>query len=207
MSDLELLDAIVQKDRDAFRKLYERYWRLFYHIALARTHSSDLSSDITQQFWIDIWTNPLRIQVDEKGCAKNFLYKHFYYCLCDYFKSTAAKWDAETSSLEEEACDEPSYTHIIEELTEKELYALLDEIIAAMPHMAQTVFNARWKENQSEEEIAQQLGVSARTVRLHYQWAISFLRKRMHQRYTQEFTCFFLLWLTAQAAHDGFLIS
>lgn len=207
MSDLELLDAIVHKNKDAFRKLYERYWRLFYHIALARTHSVDLSADITQQFWIDVWTNAQRIQVDGKGCAKNFLYKHFYFCLCDYLKSASARWAAETDLLEEEEHTELSYTHIIEELTEKELYALLEEIVAAMPAMAQMVFNRKWKENQSEENIAQELGVSERTVRLHYQWALSFLRKNMQGRYTEEFSCFFLMWLSVAYHYDASLFS
>ncbi len=177
-SDKELLALITQKDQQAYNKLYKRYRRLFYDLSFSYTHDKDVSDDINQIFWIAIWLNPTVIKTDENDSAKSFLYKHFSFCVFDYFKSAAARQTGGTEELLNIKAGELSYSHVLEEMEIEDALKLLDKTIAEMPELMREVFIRRWKDGYSTTQTAQQLSISEQTVRAQYKRGIQSVRNR-----------------------------
>ena len=178
-TDQDLLRAIAQENEKAFNRLYERYCRLFYNLAFTRTHDRDIADEISQKFWISVWSRPEIIRTDGEKCAKNFLYKYFSFCMSDYLKSAAARILGGNEELLNQIASEHSYTHIMEELSTEDIYAFLNHWVDDMPELTQQIFICRWKNDLSQKETAQELGISEYIVRLHYNSALTFLRRHL----------------------------
>lgn len=182
-SDKHLLTLIIQKDQKAYNELYKRYRRVFYDLSYSYTHDKDVSDDINQIFWIAIWINPTVIKTDANDSAKSFLYKHFSFCVFDYFKSAAGRQTGGTEDLLNQKAQELSYSHVLEEMEMQEVLELLDKTIADMAELTREIFIHRWKEGHSTSETAQQLGISEQTVRARYKWALESVKKQIKPLY------------------------
>jgi len=182
-SDKHLLALIAKKDQKAYNELYKRYRRVFYDLSYSYTRGKDVSDDINQIFWIAIWINPTVIKTDANDSAKSFLYKHFSFCVFDYFKSTAARQTGGTEDLLLQQAQELSYSHVLEEMEMQEVLELLDKTVADMPELTREIFIRRWKEGYSTAETAQQLGISEQTVRARYNWALESVKKQIQPLY------------------------
>ncbi|WP_321332409.1 sigma-70 family RNA polymerase sigma factor [uncultured Bacteroides sp.] len=179
-TDKELLERILVGDNMAFELFYNRYKRLFYGLAFTRTRSRDMTCDIMQNFWIIIWKNPSSVKTDEEGSAKSYLYKYFTSRMIDYLNSADARvLSSEDGDLLENVSQQFHYTHVLEELDTKDIYAIIDKTIERMPELTQNIFVYCWKKGYSEKEVIDILGVSESTVRTRYKWAISFLQREL----------------------------
>ncbi|WP_321333355.1 sigma-70 family RNA polymerase sigma factor [uncultured Bacteroides sp.] len=179
LSDKALLEAIYQKEENAFNELYKRYKRLFYNLAYTYTGDKESSADIVQHFWISIWTKPEAIKANEDDSAKSFLYKHFSFFVNTYYRSLYAQQKNISDCNVDQVENEISYTHIMEELQVKEIHLLIDKAIEEMPQMTRQIFIRRWKEDYSQQETAHSLSISEQMVRNRYNWAMSLIRKRL----------------------------
>lgn len=177
-SDKELLALISQKDQRAYNELYKRYRRLFYDLSFSYTHDKDASDDINQIFWVGIWLTPEVIKTDAADSAKSFLYKHFSFCVFDYFKSAAARQTGGTEELLDIKAGELSYSHVLEEMEMEQAMELLEKTIAEMPELTREVFIRRWEKGCSTAQTARQLAVSEQTVRTQYNRGIQSVRNK-----------------------------
>jgi len=187
ISDKKLLEEIAGKDKTAFNLFYERYRRLFYSLAYSRTNNKEMTNDIMQNFWMIVWKSPGSIKTDPDGSAKKYLYKYFTSRMSDYLCSADARTlSEEDENLLEQVTKELTYTHVIEELAAKEIYEMMDITIQSMPLITQQIFVNRWKKGYSEKETATMLGLSESTVHERYNWALSYLRKKVMIQYPQD---------------------
>lgn len=197
IKDLTLLEKIAEKDKDAFNALYSRYNRLFYRWIYTRTHEKEMTKDIIQNFWIMIWTNPKYFKTDENGSAKNFFLQILTYRVLNYLKSYMQR-NAGNEALTPDIEDSVGYTHIMEELEEKEIFQMVEEVVEGLPDLTRFIFSLRWRKQYSVRETAKALNVSEKVVRSHYQKALSLLKKRLSKSYPREETDFMLyliLWI------------
>lgn len=178
LSDKDLLEGICKKSETAFNDLYKRYKSLFYNLAYSYTNDKELSVDIMQNFWMSIWSKPEAIKTDTDNSAKAFLYKHFSFCVSNYYRSLSIRQKGMSDEIDLIE-DEATYTHIMEEIQVKDLIELIDQAIDEMPQIARRIFIHRWKEDYTQKETAQSLSVTEQTVRNQYNWGISFVRKRL----------------------------
>ncbi|WP_310554521.1 sigma-70 family RNA polymerase sigma factor [Flavobacterium sp.] len=164
-SDKELLEKIAHKNEIAFNEFYKNYSVLLYKWAYNRIGNYEVCNEVTQEFWSSFWINPDIIKTNEEGSAKNFLLHFFTYRILDYLrannkrnKSMANDW--EYDNLESTL----SYSHILEEIHEKEIHTLIDEILDTLPALTKEVFICRLKKNYSIEETAAYLNIKKKTV-------------------------------------------
>lgn len=64
ISDNELLAAIKDDNKQAFRKLYERYWKLLLNHTFKRLPDMQMVEDIIQDVFIDIWERRHDIEIE-----------------------------------------------------------------------------------------------------------------------------------------------
>jgi len=176
--DKELLDAIGRKDCNAFLAFYKRYARLLQMWALKRTGSKDLTEDISQNFWIIIWTNPAIIKIGDNGSAKDYLIRYFSYRMLDYIKSAGAQILGNELKLME-TVESLSYTHVFEELETNEIHDLINKVIGSLPDLTRDIFDLLWEKDYSVKEAALKLNVSEKVVRTNYNKTINALRNQL----------------------------
>lgn len=188
--DKDLLQAIVNKDHVAFNILYKRYGNLFVHWAYLRTKDEDITKDITQIFWINIWLNAAAFQTDTNGNAKNFLLKILSYRITDYLKSAEGRKESSEKELQYAIDNESAmaYTHVVEEMEDSELHALILFCLMALPEMTRMVFELKWKGNHTTKETAELLHISEKTVKLKYKEAKRHLQSTLIKLYLNDST-------------------
>ena len=182
LSDKELIEAISRKDPAAFHTFYNKYYRLLYEWAFKRVHDLELTDDITQNFWMSLWEDPLMIKTDEKGSAKKYLLHHFTYSMLDFLKSSYARAlkDADRISFEELE-DELSYTHVSEDYDIKEFATILNDIFKSFPARMGEIFIMLHRDGYTIKETAEILKINERTVKYTSKQAVDVLKKYLEK--------------------------
>lgn len=184
MSDKELLEAISRKNESAFNSFYNKYANLLYKWSVNRIGIIELTEEITQNFWMNIWLDPLKIKADANASAKKFLLQHFTFYTMDYMKSiylNTARVDNKFIIAENDP--ELSYTHIDEEVGIKELNSIISEVLRELPWESQEVFELIYRKGYTIEESATILKINTRTVSYKSKEAITHVKKSLKKWY------------------------
>ena len=131
----------------------------------------DEASDMTQDIFYKIWTN--RETISKVDSFKAYLFRMARNMIYDYY---------EHSLIEENYQQKEQRRSTYDDLIEEELYArelslLIDIAVEKMPPQRRNIFIMSRKDGLSNEEIAQRLNISKRTVENHMTQALAELRK------------------------------
>ncbi|MGZ3751975.1 MAG: RNA polymerase sigma-70 factor [Mucilaginibacter sp.] len=173
-ADNELIRLLHEGDVNAFEEIHRRYYPVLYSHAYRRLPEREEVKDILQEVFTYLWNNRLSLTF-ELGvnaylytCVRNKIiniYRHHkirdhYLHLIECF---AQKPDMTT--------DEPLRT--------KELIALLEQEIEALPPKMSLVFRMSRQEQLSHKEIAEKLDISVFTVRKQINNSLKILRTKL----------------------------
>lgn len=183
MTDKQLLEQISQKNSQSFRVLYDRYRRLFFGWVYSRLNDVDASSDLTQDFWIGVWSAPNKIRCDDVGSAKNWLLRHLSFQIMDYFRTQCRRLEITDEVLLQQKMSTLVYTHIQEEIDFEELQKLIDGILQELPPIIQKIYELRCVQHLSAKETAKALGIAESTVYNNLSTTLSTLRKELSLQY------------------------
>lgn len=174
ISDSELVSMIIEGDGRAFEILFIRYYSIILVFISGMIKDKAAAEDITQSIFMRLWTG--RQRLDVRKSIKNYLYVSSKNEIVNYFKS---KYSNKISLQEEESESLQSDDDIEKEISQKEQKENLSRIIGMMSDMRQTVFRMSHIECLKNQEIAEKLGISVRTVEKHLQLAIKEIRKNI----------------------------
>jgi len=183
MTDRQLLEQIAEKDQKAFDELYNRYERLFYRWVFSRLNDYDAACDVTQNFWIAVWTSPAGIQANEADSAKDYLLRSLTFRILKYVQRKMDRIEIPDEKLIEQHMPDLSYTHISEALYAKEILQLMDEILKNLPPLTRKIYELRHVEHRSVKETAEALSISEKTVRNGLSSARSTFREKLNLMY------------------------
>lgn len=183
MTDQQLLVQIAEKDSKAFEVLYNRYERLFYRWAFSRLNDYDVACDVTQSFWITVWTSPETIQPNEQGSAKDYLLRSLTFKILKVVQREMKRLEVPDERYIEQHLPDLSYTHISEELYVKEILQLMDGILQTLPPLTRQIYEQRYLKNRSVQETAEALSISEKTVRNGLSSALSVIRRDLKLMY------------------------
>jgi RNA polymerase sigma-70 factor (family 1) len=157
VTDHELTTLLSKGDEEAFVEIYRRYWRRLYNSAFKRLKDEDQCEDVVQNIFTDLWerrngleitnieaylTTAVRFQVI-KFSSRNLSKNHFV----DLVETTL------TSSLLTDSS-----------LLDDELAELLRLWMSALPEKRRKIFVMHFIEGLDTNHIAEQLGLSQKTV-------------------------------------------
>lgn len=170
--DHELLLKVKSGSEQYFRLVYERYHEPLYRIALKYLRNKQLAEDAVHDVFIKLWNN--RRKLDASGSLKGFLFtatknhvlnmltrekeiikKHV---LLQYQNKVDRKMPVNVNSLSEYR---EHYQHAVLQL----------------PPKRRQVFELRTVDRLTNKEVAQYLGISENTVKVHYYKATNFIRE------------------------------
>ncbi len=170
------MKLLEQRFRHVFR---EHYPTLYFYAA--RLVGDEEAQDVVQEAFMELWKHKENI-VDESH-IKAFLYRSIYTrgvniikhrCVVNNYTEAAKK--IEQYRIDYYHFEKNDVTNYIENI---ELHRRIDEAIDSLPEKPKEVFVLSYLHDKKNKEIAEQLGISVRTVEVHLYRALKALREKL----------------------------
>jgi RNA polymerase sigma-70 factor (ECF subfamily) len=170
MNDIEVVKALKENNRDAFKQIFEcHYDRLVIYITTF-TRNQMLSEDIVQQSFINLWNHRAKLDADKS--PKNYLYAIAYNKYIDHIKKEKRQHlfleDLWERSLRERINED-------EDLIEKRILKMR-QIIDTLPPKCKEIIQLNKIQGIKYKDIAKMMGVSVKTVEAQMRIAFKKIR-------------------------------
>lgn len=166
--------AIREGDKKTFALLIATHYEATFWYAQSLTRDEALAKDMTQEGFYKLWKK--RKKIKDGVVIKGWLHKSVRNTFLDYIKKTKK----ETRLLEATLAD--TLDNIIEKEVEEKMHqkmAVIEKEIQNLPKKCHKVFLLSKREGLTNNEIAEYLGISIKTVEGHLSKALRILRKKV----------------------------
>ncbi|TXE16684.1 RNA polymerase sigma-70 factor [Psychroserpens burtonensis] len=171
INESKLLERLSKNDASAYKLLFDTYYIWLCNYVCSLCNDPELAEDLAQETMIKFWEKRKKIIV--KISLKNYLFRTCHNEFLQHIRKKKIKvdfldqvrWDALTAVYEEEKTPESNRIEI------------LNKLIDQLPPRCKEVFILNKLERRKYKEIANDLGISIKTVENHMSKALSFLRE------------------------------
>jgi RNA polymerase sigma-70 factor (ECF subfamily) len=174
-SDQELTDLLKSGDQAAFTEIYDRYMGVLYLHALKLLKDEQEAEDIIHELFLSLWTKAPDLNFNTP--LANYLYRSVKNRVFNSLNHQKIK----SSYLESlQSYIDAGHYQTDEAVLAAELAREIEKEIAQMPAKMREVFELSRKANLSHREIAEELGISDKTVKKQINNAIKLLRVKFN---------------------------
>jgi len=173
-SDEELASRLKLGDKEAFATIYDRFKGVLFIHALRILQEKEEARDILQEIFTRLWTKRETI-VFSFGLSA-YLYASVRNGVFDILAHRKVERSYMTSLSDFVEADKYETDHLIRE---RELTVMIEREIAALPPKMREVFEMSRKAHLSHREIAEELGISEKTVKKQVNNALKVLRSKL----------------------------
>jgi len=171
-SDSQLIFLLQKANEDAFTEIYNRYWETLFAIAFHYSGSKELSEEVTQDIFMDLWNRRSAIVIKDLPAylatsAKFAIFKQLL--KIKRRKQLLEQGPAPVISLSEE-----------ETINARFLKEYLNGLVESLPEKCRIVYKYSRDEGMNIPEIAQAMNISDKTVESHLTKALKTLRSGLH---------------------------
>jgi RNA polymerase sigma-70 factor (ECF subfamily) len=188
LSDRELIEAIRQNDSDAFKVLFDRYWKRVHTIAYSKIRCEEVTKEIVQELFISLWDKRATLQVNH---LPSYLYTATKNRILNYIASEAVQkrhWNNIKESV-------PLVSNVTEnDVQLNELLEALEKGIDNLPEKSRLIFKLNRLEGRSVAEIATFFKLSEKAIQYHITSCLKKLRVSLKE-YTGSSYLLFVLSL------------
>jgi len=170
-SDSDLWNEIRNDDGAAFDILFNRYWARMYKIAFRQLNDEESSLEIVHDVFLSLWTRRKELEINK---FPNFLLTAIRYQLYSRAKSTKLSLVFKADMEEADHLSEQNTGEL--RLQDAELKTELDKYLNQLPERCHEIFMLSRIEHLSNQEIAERLGISKKTVENQLTIALKHLR-------------------------------
>lgn len=169
-----VLKKIAEGNTEAFEQLFFQYQPRLVYFLTGLTHDKEISRDMAQDIFLSLWRDREKLKSVKSFSA--YLFQMARYTVYDYFDRLSI-----SEKYTEELLQNPSTIESEEEaLFVRELQSIINHAVSQMSPQRQRVYRMSRDEGLSNDEIAQQLGLSKRTVENHLTASLAILRKILY---------------------------
>ena len=170
----DILLRLAAGEEQAFREIYDRYWKVVYKTAARYQSSAILAADIVQEVFCSLWDR--RHQFREVRNLESYLITMTHHQVYALFR----KWATESRSRN-------TYTETVDPVVNDtdfrirsiQYEEILTELVDKLPPQQKLVFKMAREEGMTHEAIARELNLSQGTVKNHMVRALQFLRQNL----------------------------
>jgi RNA polymerase sigma-70 factor (ECF subfamily) len=176
--DDKLLKRLKAGDEEAFNRLYCKYRTTLLIEAKRYLQDEQEAQDIVQDFFINLWEKKLYNNIVQDEKSRQSVKSYFtvsikYRCINRQLQKD--RWDNALKMFP--FLKTPPSTS--DQLENKEQRQALITAMNEIPPKAGEVFRLAYLDGKKHHEIAEELGISANTVRNHIAFSLKFLRKKL----------------------------
>jgi RNA polymerase sigma-70 factor (family 1) len=181
----ELILNLKKGEKGAFRELFNLYGPRLYRFAFAYLKNITDAEELLQDVFLKIWEK--RDQLDPAQNVKAYIFKIAINCIYDYIhKKNLERAFASFSEHNFQPGVESSWHEVIW----NDMLSNLNILVSKMPEQRRIIFLMSRDEGQSNQQIAEKLKLSKRTVENQLYRATRFLKEKLGSE-----TVFVLLFL------------
>lgn len=171
-SDELILQGLRQGDYKAFDELYMCYAPHVEAFAYCMLKNKSEAEDLAHDIFLKLWEN--RESIGHIKSFRNYLFRMTKNAVFDIFehKSVQFRYERQYLQVEDFFSEDVSA-----KIASEDLLMLINIAIEQMPAQRQRVFRLSRYEKHSHQEIAQELGISPKTVEYHIRTALAELKK------------------------------
>lgn len=169
------IDLALMKvgDKDAFERLYNRYWAKVYNFTSLYINDGFEREEIVQKVFIRFWKMRERIDVEKDPDGLLFIITRNL-----VFNETHRS--ANEKALKEAILMDAAAQEDIESKIETDdLSSYIDSLVAGLPKRQREAFELSQNEGLSYKEIAQRMNISEKGVERHLYLARKFIRENL----------------------------
>lgn len=152
-----LLQQIAQGSTIAFDKLFDKYWQQAYSDAFKRLKNIDDSKDIVQEIFTHIWINRETIHIHNLPAYLHIAIRNKVIKLVSRQKHSYPYFDF-LEDIPKESSKADS------NLLWKEFCKAYEALVQSLPPKRQEIFRLRYQDDLRTKDIAEQLGITLKTV-------------------------------------------
>jgi RNA polymerase sigma-70 factor (family 1) len=172
-SDNELLSQVAEGDERAFSTLYFRYDTMLYTFLLKLTRSASTAEELLQETFLRLWL--YRDSLPEVEHPRAYIHR--------IAANLSHRWLQQRLRYHKVLQEQAQLPNIVnspeDTLAWKDIEALVGRIIAGMPEQRRKIYQLHRDEGLSSAEIAEEVGVTASTVRNTIAAAIRQIREQL----------------------------
>jgi RNA polymerase sigma-70 factor (ECF subfamily) len=173
----DLLEKIAAGDELAFKELFHRWRDKLYFFVLRITHSTATAEDILQDVFVKLWTNRASLHGIQHPDA--YIYKMSQNQALSGMKRAAQ----ETLILAELKKAPDNEELVADDVIHRELDRNFQAILHKLPTQQRLVYTLTHIHGLKHDEVAQQLKISASTVKNHMTRALYTIRQELMEHY------------------------
>lgn len=162
--------SIQQKDGQAFEKYYKEQYKFFFLAALNYLKDAGLAEEIVNDVFIRLWETADTINIESS------LRSYIYRAVINRSLNELDK-NKRDQQRQKELSHRPEDTFELRGMEENELKLSLYKAIDELPEQCRKVFRMSRFEELKQQEIADRLGISIKTVKNHITHALKQLNK------------------------------
>ncbi len=163
-NDVDLLKKIVQKDRDAFEAIYKAYFRKLYILSFRYVRDESIAEELTNDVFMMLWENAGKLIINQSLGA--YLSRSVINLSLTYLKKNQRLLERNNDySKELDLTDEEDQTDSAA-LYESKLL-MIESLLEGLPPQCRKIVIMSKYDKMKQQEIADQLGISIKTVKNH----------------------------------------
>ena len=174
--DHTLFILLKKRDKEAFSMIYQKYHRYLYSLALKYLKSVQMAEDAVQHVFVKLWESTAGIHIEIN--LKNYLYTMTKNYILNMIRDHK---EAVSLNYMKAQIDLPADEEIIREVEEKQMHEMLYKYIEQLPPQKKEICMRKLETSDSNQEIADKMGISVHTVKSHYQESLRILRSYFQQ--------------------------
>ena len=173
IQDQELIPLLREGSKDAFHILYNRYGAKIQRFALGFLKSEQDAEELVQDVFLKLWTK--RDFLNVSGNIRAYLYKVAVNSIYDFIRRKNLELAFQEFVNGQPDEDDSTW----DEVVYNDLVAQLNQWMAQMPEQRRKIFKMSKEKGLSNDEIAELLGLSKRTVENQIYRATAFLKDKL----------------------------
>lgn len=162
----------------SFDMVFERFYLRLCVFANRFVNDAEASKDIVNEVFVKFWKSPERLY-DHMDHLLASLYLSTKNNALNYRLSTVRAMKRNFTFYEEQEDEDPFY---LAEVTRAEMLAELHVAIATLPEKAGRIIRETYLEGKSNQEVADEMGISIQTLRNQKSRALALLRGRVSKQ-------------------------
>ncbi len=176
MDQTKQVQRLISDDKTAVNELYEMYSKKLYHFAFGYLKSEPDALDIVQEVFISLWNNRKKLSKDSNlnaylfSIAKNTVISVFRKKISEKQYLEELKDKVVTNGVDTES--KVNYDILSEKIK---------ELVDQLPPQRKKIYILSKEEGYSNKAVAEELGISVKTVEDHLSKATKFLRKNLSE--------------------------
>lgn len=173
--DIQIGNIILQLQQDdkyAFKQLYEQYYSRVVAFIVGMIKKEDIANDLAQDVFVNLWLGRKRLDISQN--LQNYIFVASRNAAINYLRKELVHVHEQIETVQEKIYAE---SNVEDSIFAREINLLVEMVVSDMPKQRQLIYRMSREEGLSNNEIANKLGISKRSVENQLSIALKEIRQ------------------------------